>query len=627
MTTSATMSPMQHAAGAAPSSWTSPGPVGARVTDKGCTFRVWAPAAERVELHLVSTDTRVPMHREARGYFATEVENIAPGTRYKFVLDGETELPDPASRFQPEGVHGASEVVSHTFEWTDDDWHPPALKDFVMYELHVGTFTPDGTFDGVVSQLDRLRDVGINAIEILPVSQFPGTRNWGYDGVYPFAVQDSYGGPAGLKRLIDAAHAKGIAVTLDVVYNHMGPEGNYLSQFGPYFTDMYRTPWGAALNFDGASSDEVRAFFIQSAVQWVEEYHFDALRFDAVHAIVDASARPFLAELTDTLRETMRKTGRAAHLIAESDLSDPRVIRPSQQGGLGFDAQWLDDFHHAVHALVTEETQGYYADYGAMDHLERALTQAYVYAGDYSAHRGRRHGAPLDDVRPEQFVVFVQNHDQVGNRLAGDRLSTMIPFEGLKLIAAATLLAPYVPMLFMGEEYGEKAPFPFFVSHGDEQLVEAVRKGRKEEFASFGWSEEPPDPQGEETFRSAILDPAQGDAGEGRALLTLHRDLIALRRRTPLLHTYGALSVDVRGHDKVLLLTRRAAGRDLLLVLNFGADARAVDLRGDWQVRMDTSHPRYSAGGTQGPQGRDEVVHDTLHAGAWSAVLLERESV
>lgn len=608
-----------------PDVWSPPGPLGARLSPDGCTFRVWAPFAERVDVHLHEDDRVIAMTAEQRGYHAVVSCDVSVSARYTFVVNGE-DYPDPASRFQPDGVHGPSAVIDSSFPWTDDAYRAPSFRDLVIYELHTGTFTDAGTFEAIIPQLARLRDIGINAIQLLPVAQFSGSRNWGYDGVFPSAVHNSYGGPDGLRKLVDAAHAEGFAVILDVVYNHIGPEGNYLPVFGPYFTDKYRTPWGRALNFDDGSSDEVRAFFFDSAVQWIDDFHIDGLRFDAVHAIVDTSARPFLTELTDLLRERADAIGRTFYLIAESDLSDPRMITPSDENGFGFDSQWLDDFHHALHTIVTGETRGYYADYGALDHLATTLERAYVYAGDYSPHRGRRHGAPAHKATPDQFVVFAQNHDQIGNRLAGDRLSTMLSFDTLKLVAAATLLSPYVPMLFMGEEYGEERPFPYFVSHGDAGLIEAVRRGRKEEFKSFGWSQEPPDPQSEVTFRSAVIDPSRAGHGKHRAMLALHRDLIALRRATPLVREFAALHAGSDEERRIVMVTRQDDNDgELMLVLNFGEQRANTTFTGEWRLLIATDDPRYSADrAAPTSASASSLVNAAFDVAPQSAALFER---
>src|SRR5437899_2469063 len=376
-----------------------------------CRFRVWSPYRERVGVRIGSHT--VSMHKTDHYYHECFLKAPA-GTRYFYMLD-DVARPDPASRFQPEGVHGPSEVVDPAFEWHDANWRGIALQDFVIYELHVGTFTREGTFDAIIPKLDALKDLGITAIELMPIGQFPGDRNWGYDGTYIYAAQNSYGGPHGLKRLVDAAHQRGLAMVLDVVYNHLGPEGNYLSEFGPYFTDRYKTAWGMALNFDGPHSDEVRQFFIQNALMWIDEFHFDALRIDAVHAIVDHSAEPFLQDLTAAV-------GDRAIMIAESDLNDPRVITPREQLGLGFHTQWSDDFHHALHALLTGEKTGYYVGYGAATDLAKTISAGYLYTGQYSAYRRRKYGHKPRTGDGAQFIVSAQNHDQVGNRLNGERL-------------------------------------------------------------------------------------------------------------------------------------------------------------------------------------------------------------
>jgi maltooligosyltrehalose trehalohydrolase len=567
--------------------------------DGRCSFVVWVPKAAAVDLHLLSpADRMVPLQPSANGYFTAVVPDVHDGALYRYRLDGGEELPDPASRFQPEGVHGPSAVVAHDFPWTDAGWRSPILSDLVIYELHVGTFTHDGTFDGVCRHLPYLRGLGVTAIELMPVAEFPGCRNWGYDGVFPFAAESAYGGPAGLKRLVDACHAHGIGVVLDVVYNHLGPEGNYLPAFGHYFTQRYRTPWGESLNFDEAHSDEVREFFIQNALQWTDEFHIDALRLDAVHGIIDTSARPFLAELSDVVHDNARSRGRTTLLIAESDLADPRVIRSTADGGYGMDGQWLDDLHHAVHSLVTGERDGYYADYGEVAQLARAYCRGFVYAGEYSRYRQRRHGAPAPDARPEQFVVFTQNHDQIGNRMNGDRLAAMLPSDRLVLAAASVLLSPFVPLLFMGEEYGEKAPFPYFVSHTDPELVAAVRRGRAEEFAAFSWAGDPPDPQGEETFAGARLRHALRDEAPHRQILEVYVDLLRLRRDVPVLTRFDA--IDAAAHGRMLVVTRRSRAQTAVLALNFGDDPATVPAlpAGSWTAMFDSSRDDNCSGST-----------------------------
>ena len=603
-----------------------------QLPDARCSFRVWAPTRERVEVRLVEDGRVVPLERTERGYFEAIASDVPPGTRYLLVLDGELERPDPASRFQPEGVHGPSAVVARDFAWSDDDWNGIALGDDVFYELHVGTFSDEGTFDGIIPHLRRLRDeLGVTSIELMPVAQFPGSRNWGYDGVLPYAVQDSYGGPDGLRRLVNAAHAAGIAVTLDVVYNHLGPEGNHLRDFGPYFTSSYVTPWGDALNYDDAQSDEVRRYFIDNALHWFEEYHVDALRLDAVHAILDRSARHLLAQLADETRELARRLGRELHLIAESDLNDSRLIRPADQGGFGLDAQWADDFHHAVHARVTGERSGYYADFGSLEPLARALEQGWAFSGDYSAYRQRVHGNDPAGIAAERFVFATQNHDQVGNRMLGERLGRLADFEALKVAAAANLLSPSLPLLWMGEEYDEEAPFPYFVSHTDEQLVQAVREGRRREFESFTWAGEPPDPQAESTFLSARLDHSLRKQGRHAQTYDLYRELLRLRAHMTELR--GERTVTVGGD--VIVLHRRRGLEESVLLLALADDARdaagedanghphATNVTlpaGSWERVLDTAEERWGGPGSEVPARAE----GTVALNPWQAVLLRR---
>ena len=538
--------------------------LGARIVAPGrCEFRVWSPDRERVELRIVAPDERtIPMQKNAGGYHVA-VADAREGARYYYVLDG-IQRPDPASRFQPEGVHGASEVVDSNFEWHDAHWQGIALENFVLYELHVGAFTPDGTFDAIIPKLDALKELGITAVELLPIGQFPGDRNWGYDGVYINAVQNSYGGPRALKRLIDAAHQRGLAMILDVVYNHLGPEGNYLREFGPYFTDRYKTAWGSALNFDGPHSDDVRWFFIHNALMWINEFHFDALRVDAVHAIVDHSAEPFLQDLTTAVRET----GRRVYTFAESDLNDPRVITPKDSYGLGFDSQWSDDLHHALHALLTAEKSGYYVGYGAASDLARVMSSGYLYTGQHSIYRGRKYGAKPKTTSGAQFVVFTQNHDQVGNRMHGDRMAALVSPEKLRLAAAVVILSPFLPMLFMGEEYGETAPFQYFTSHSDPDLIDAVRRGRREEFEDFGWKGEAPDPHAEETFQRSKLTWKENDA-----VCKIYRDLLRLRRES--FRDLDLGKVEAWADDERRTVTVRRG--DILVVFNFSDKPQCVE--------------------------------------------------
>lgn len=584
--------------------------IGATVVHgKGVRFKVWAPHAKEVTVAITSPHERLLALTPSRsGYCEGFAEGLAAGSRYRYVLDRDKTRPDPASRFQPDGVHGPSAVVDpHEFRWTDHDWRGLALQDYVIYELHVGTFTEAGTFDAIIPQLQYLKqDVGITALELMPVAQFPGARNWGYDGAYPFAPQNSYGGPAGLKRLIDACHAQGLAIVLDVVYNHLGPEGNYLSDYGPYFTDRYRTPWGQAINYDGHDSDPVRRYFIGNALYWITEYHVDALRLDAIHGIYDFGAKHLLQDLAEAVHDEAALLRRPVHVIAESDLNDTRVIKPSTFGGYGCDAQWNDDFHHALRVVLTKENRGYYQDFTGMADLVQAINQGFVYTGRYSEFRRRRHGHSSELIRPSQFVVYSQNHDQVGNRADGERLSTRLSLEALKAAAALVLLSPNVPLLFMGEEYGERAPFLYFIDHSDPGLVEAVRKGRQEEFAHFGWREEDiPDPSAWSSFERSRVHPGPQKDARSVSLLRWYRALIGLRKRFPVLGTgkngphHDALWSEADG--QVVTLHRWVTqGPEALLLIGLNDAPRPLTLRrpvGSWRLQLNGDDHEFGGSG------------------------------
>jgi len=600
--------------------------------DDRTRFLVWAPLARKVEAHLLAPRERlVPMELGERGYHHATVGNVEPGSLYMYRLDEGRERPDPASRFQPQGVHGPSAVVGPHFEWKDGRWSGLPLEHYTIYELHVGAFTPEGTFDAVAPHLDELKDLGITAIELMPVAQFPGARNWGYDGVYPFAVQDSYGGPQGLKKLVNTCHKLGLAVVLDVVYNHLGPEGNCLAEFGPYFTDSYKTPWGAALNFDGLHSDEVRRFFVENALYWVTEFHIDALRLDAVHAIVDHSAVPFVEELAEAVHHQAERLNRRVHVIAESNLNDARLVRPRELGGYGLDAQWNEDFHHCLHALLTGERAGYYQDFGGLGQLVKALSEGFVYSGQYSPYRRRRHGSSSRDVPAEKFVVFAQNHDQVGNRMLGERLSQLVPFEELKLAAGVVLLSPFMPLLFMGEEYGETAPFQYFVSHSDAALVEAVRRGRRQEFEAFEWKDELPDPQDEGTFLRAKLNRSLRGEGHHAVLYEFYKELFRLRRTVAGLANLSKEQMEVMGYegDQVLLLRRWSRNSEAFAVFNFGDGEATVALEvteGRWRKLLDSADERWQGEGSSLPQMLRLEGEPTLALGPVSLVLFAKEN-
>ncbi|MGH8996405.1 MAG: malto-oligosyltrehalose trehalohydrolase [Acidimicrobiales bacterium] len=593
-------------------------------------FVVWAPRSETVSVRLGDGRTEA-LERGDQGYHHGVVEDCPAGSRYRYVLHGGAALADPASRHQPEGVLGPSEVVDlAAHRWRDDQYRPLPLFEHVLCELHVGTASAEGTLDSAVGWLDHLVDVGITAIELLPISQFAGARNWGYDGVLPFSVQDTYGGPAALQRFVDECHGRGLAVILDVVYNHIGPVGNVLGDFGPYFTERYTTAWGPALNFDGRGSDHVRAYFLATVTQWFVDFHVDALRLDAIHSIVDGTATPFLAELTALSAHLAERLGRPCPLIAESADNDPWVVTPRAAAGLGMDAQWNDDFHHALHGALTGERMGYYVDFGQLDDLARAINGGFTLQGEHSEYRGRRHGAPSGFLEPERFVIFAQNHDQIGNRPRGERLSTLVELDRQRLAAALVLLAPGVPLLFMGEEYGETAPFPYFVDHRDETLNRAVREGRAAEMRHFGFDQEPLDPVAQSTFAAAVPDRSLSRAGSHRALLELHRRLIAVRRREPALARSGRSEVAASVAGPVLTLSRRHPDGGIAALFNVSGSPTTIAMPAlatgaappgqvSWRRLLDSADPDLGGQGKTAP----EVCHpgEPLELGPWAFCL------
>lgn len=549
--------------------------IGATYLDNDrCVFTVWAPEKQHMILHIIHPKEQyIPMEKDERGNFTIELNDIPPGTRYFFCPDDENDYPDPASRYQPEGVHGPSEVVNHNaYIWHDKEWHNLPLHQLIFYELHVGTFTTEGTFEAIIPRIDELLETGINAIELMPVTQFPGSRNWGYDGVYPYAVQNSYGGPEGLKKLVDACHQKGMAVFLDVVYNHLGPEGNYFSEYGPYFTDRYGTPWGDALNYDGEWSDGVREYYSNNALYWFREYHIDGLRLDAIHTVFDTGAVNFWEYTNNKVKALEQQLGRPLYMIAESDLNSPKTVKATDNGGLGFDAQWLDDFHHALYVLLDKKGKERYIDFGRMDQLAKAYTDGFVHSGEWVNFRKRRHGASSVGISGDKFVVFNQNHDQVGNRVQGERLCMLVDYERVKIAAAAILLSPYLPLLFMGEEYADDTPFFYFVSHSDQQLIKAVQEGRKKEFESYHWSVEPPDPQSEETFNASKLHWQKRNEGRHGIILKWHQQLIRLRRTQHILQDFSKNNIraDMLAEQGLALMRQSADGlQHLICLFNF----------------------------------------------------------
>ncbi|HKE01016.1 MAG TPA: malto-oligosyltrehalose trehalohydrolase [Planctomycetota bacterium] len=544
-------------------------------------FRVWAPEAGSVELEV--GDARRPMAKEPTGWWAGDADAI----EYAFSVNGGAPLPDPRSPWQPSGVDGRSRRVDHAaFRWTDAGWRPPPLAEAVFYELHVGTFTPAGTFEAAIDHLDHLARLGVTHVELMPVAEFAGARGWGYDGVDLFAPHHAYGGPEGLKRLVDACHARGLAVVIDVVFNHLGPSGNYLERFGPYFTDRYSTPWGKAINLDGAGSGEVRRFLFDASSSWLRDYHADGLRLDAVHAMHDASATHFLAELADVVRALGAQLGRPLAVIAESDANDPRLVFGRGASGHGLDAVWSDDFHHALHALLTGERQGYYATFGSIASLARAYENVYV----------RPQAAATAGLGGDRFLAYLQNHDQVGNRARGDRISESLNAARLRIGAALVLTSPFVPLLFQGEEWGTTRPFAYFGDHHEPTLAEAVRAGRRAEFASFGWDPASiPDPEAAETFERSKLDWAEPAREPHASILEWYRSLVRLRRSTPDLQPAPLASVRVRFDEvRQWLAVRRG---DLEVVCNFAGEARAVPVAAT-SVVLASANPSLAASET-----------------------------
>ena len=583
---------------------------GARCLDEqNVEFHVWAPRVTKLSVRVVAQETRtIPLESVAEGEFAAVVPNTPAGADYVFLFDDGRERPDPVSRWQPHGVHGPSRVVDpRAFEWTDDEWKGIPLDEYLIYELHTGTFTKEGTFDAIIPLLPYLKNLGITAIELMPVAEFPGARNWGYDGVNLYAPKSSYGGPGGLKRLIDACHGAGLAVILDVVYNHLGPEGNYLNELAPFFTPSYRTPWGDAVNFDGRDSDGVRRFFIDNALYWLTEYHVDALRLDAVHGIFDFGARHIVEELTESFHQQAKCLGRASWIIAESDLDDVRVIRPRACGGYGVDAQWHDDFHHSLHAVLTGTNRGYLADFGRLEQLGKSIREGFVFDGQYSQYRRRRFGSSSADRPGEQFVVFIQNHDQIANACQGERLANLVSLEQQKLAAVLVVLSPYLPLLFMGQEYGEIAPFFYFTNFGDRVLSEAVREGRRKDFAAFGTDSKFADPEDPSTFERSRLVWKHLENAPHAAILRFYRCLMSLRRKHPSLANCrkDLTTVDFDESARWLAMKRTdPSGSCALVISNFAHQRQTIGISSDkerWKLALWSGALEYGGSTTSTP--------------------------
>jgi maltooligosyltrehalose trehalohydrolase len=609
---------------------------GARPSADGSTeFRVWAPRAERLEVKVLGGEPRTfALEPAGGGVFEARAAGVAASADYFYVVNG-NERPDPVSRSQPSGVHGPSRVVApEAFAWTDEAWRGIPLKEYVVYELHTGTFTPEGTFDAIIPKLAHLKELGVTAVELMPVAEFPGGRNWGYDGAHLYAPLSTYGGPEGLKKLIDACHREGLAFILDVVYNHLGPEGNYAGEYMPLYNEAHKSPWGAGLNFDGEGAEGVRRYFVENALYWLAEYHVDALRLDAVHAIADTSERHFLRQLAEEFHAQAARLGRPAFLIAESDLNDVLVIKPAGEEGYGIDAQWSDDFHHSLHAVVTKADRGYFADFGKVENLAKAIAEGFVYCGQQSKFRGRCHGTPSIDRPGEQFVVCIQNHDQIANGYWGDRLSRVARPEQQR-VAAALMLAgtPNVPMLFMGEEWAERAPFLYFTSHTDPELGSAVRKGRMEEYDSFvreegetestlgGFS----DPQSEITFVRSKLDWEARGKSPHAEMLRFYRDLLAHRRAHAPLSNCDKSRTRARFDEERRWLTVERgdqSGARAFLACNLSPEAQALPAgAGAWRLALWSNDARY--GGDPSPSSPPDRIdgEQTIQLEGWGAAL------
>ncbi len=590
--------------------------LGATLRDDAVTFGVWAPRCRTIDV-TVGGSTPVPLQRREDDVFEGTLAGVQAGARYYYRLDTGRQRPDPRSRWQPEGVHGPSAVVDpSSFAWADGAFRGHALADLVIYELHVGAFTPPGTFEAAIGRLPRLVDLGVTAVELMPIAEFPGPRNWGYDGAHLYAPQSTYGGPRGLRRFVDACHAHGLSVILDVVYNHFGPEGCYLGEYAPYLTDRRRTPWGDAVNFDGRGSPGVRHHVIDNAAFWVREFHVDGLRLDAVHAIADASPLHILTELAEAARAEARRLGRPVHVIAESHDNDRRLVLPREQGGLALDATWCEDFHHALHRRLTGEHRGYYTDYADPSRLTRALAEGFAFQGEPSAWYGMMRGTPSRDLPGERVVFFVQNHDLVGNRARGDRLGALVPLGAVKCAVALLLASPAIPLLFMGEEYGETAPFHFFTSFLDGALTDATRLGRRREFERLGWAALPPDPALPTTLAASRLDATLEAASGHHELREYYRAWLALRRAHPALgcRAKQGTRAEWDATGAVLTLTRSApSGARVRLVANLSAERRTWTPEPAWRLLLDSEDARFGGGGGDAPLAPWQVLlHDAV---------------
>jgi len=571
--------------------------LGLNITGDKCNVVVWAPFQEQVSLINETTDTNIPLTKDSFGYHAALTDLIKEGDLYRFQLDGKL-LPDPASLSQPLGVHESSQALNlQRFQWSDENWRNPELSDYIIYELHTGTFSAEGNFYGIETKLAYLKELGITAIELMPVAQFPGARNWGYDGVFPYAVHNTYGGALALQHLVNTCHTHGLAVILDVVYNHLGPEGNYFEAFGPYFTEKYKTPWGKAINFDDAYCDPVRKYFIENALMWLRDFHIDALRLDAIHAIKDYSPNPLVSELADAVAAYNTATNSHKYLIAETDLNDTRVIKTKSEGGYGVDAQWCDEFHHSLRVATGQDRTGYYSDFDGVADFATSYENAYVYTGQYSEERHRNFGTSTQGIPSDKFVVCSQNHDQIGNRAFGERTAQLLSVAQLKLAAMAVLTSPYIPLIFMGEEWAASTPFQYFVDHSDRALLKAIEEGRKREF-SFAGNTQLPIAHDLNTFENSKLVWQEQTEGIHAAMLGFYKFLIQLRKSHPVFKNNNRDDIAVINDEdtQVIIVERLYEVHRLTIVLNFSADIATVllrDIDATSRIILDTSAENY----------------------------------
>lgn len=604
--------------------------LGANFVDGQCSFAVWAPSRRQVTLLLPENGESIKLDKAEEGYWSTKVDGVKRNTKYLYQLDGQMEKPDPASYFQPTGVFGPSAIVDHeAYVWKDHGWQGQDVKNLIFYELHVGAFTSEGTFKAIVGRVKELSIFGVNAIELMPVTQFSGKRNWGYDGVFPYAVQNTYGTPDDLKELVDECHQNGVALFVDLVYNHIGPEGNCLNDYGPYFPQTNMGRWGPRINLDGPLNAGVRSYFLQNTLYWLSRYRLDGVRLDAILAMHDASAKPFLQELNQVVKQYAEQSGRKVSVIAElGGYNEPKVLTPIAGGGFGFDEQWLEDFHHSLVTLLTGEKRGYYRNYGRLQDLAEALTEGYLYLGlDGGESKFKRAGVGVYGLIPAcKLVVFSQNHDQVGNRLLGDRLVSTVGFEAAKLAAGMVLLSPYVPLLFMGEEYGETAPFLFFTDYQDENLKRAVRLGRKQEFADFRWKGDFPDPQSEETFEKSKINWQLRYSETRKKIAAYYRTLIRLRSKQSLFHSkpHRQIKAVTRVGEDILLIQRENRYSKAGMLANFARKNQTIDFpseEGSFFKAVDSCDLAFGGPGSTLPSSAEEGDKLVLQGLSFSVFL------